>query len=694
MSPCFLTAIILQNGGKKKRFLAEQRRCVSLVTILTISDLILSNSKEISSFIILSAIIAAFAIGIASYKDKLWQYIKNRRNRCWFIYGLLSLALIIVFRQHQWLSGYWLLVTVAVWISYIVAITLSLRPKHFEKYTNPTLRKYEKWLSAGESLEHIEYFRRPSHWFFLTAEEKLEYSMLGSSYFQDIAAFDDAYRALEKIKDTWLYDEERRTVQLQRAILLVQMGSLKAAYQILGDPEKNDSNDPMVWFAYSFIFENKGDIDRALLYAEKSRDIVESGYHGSNLIIAEVYNTYSHIAMCKGNRQEALRYIDTAWHKVQQSKDMRTIHIVASNRIAQMAMAGRSRAECEAALKAYRDIIPSGSITNKLAYNNCEINYYRLCGDTKREYELIKSGYKELIPQLNHSQRILYNASTFCMLMNGHFEHAWFDKNVKAEASAYDSLPLLDRLTAYKEYMGLFQQEEFRAVCTKRPYKKLRKTIMKYYHEKAIAEIDEAISVTEPYQRHQYRTLMLHKLGILKLIEGKGHINNSKGLYLDLYYELYDAGLHQDAVHVLMTLIDECTSPYNVLIQHPVWPGAMYFSDYIACAPPAPEPQLDSDGIHLRYDHLPLPNPYAIIPLQKDVIVKHIDIVIAEFRSWKNHPYKVELSIEIARILMALERPNEAREFLQFFNNSGVSVYQLSSSMREIVIGLKKELRC
>lgn len=103
---------------------------------------------------------------------------------------------------------------------------------------------------------------------------------------------------------------------------------------------------------------------------------------------------------------------------------MRTIHIVASNRITQMAMAGRSRAECEAALKAYRDIISIGSITNKLAYNNCEINYYRLCGDTKREYELIKSGYTELIPQLNHSQRILCNASTFCMLMNGHFEHA------------------------------------------------------------------------------------------------------------------------------------------------------------------------------------------------------------------------------------------------------------------------------
>ena len=155
----------------------------------------------------------------------------------------------------------------------------------------------------------------------------------------------------EKIKDAWLYESEKEIIKIQRAMLLAQMGSMKAAYQILGDPDKNESGDPMVWFAYSFIFENAGDIDRALEYAEKSRDIVEAGYKAPDFVIAEVYNNYSRVAIFKGNRQEALHYLDIAWKKVKGSKDMRTVHIVASNRIAQMAMAGKSQAECEAALK-------------------------------------------------------------------------------------------------------------------------------------------------------------------------------------------------------------------------------------------------------------------------------------------------------------------------------------------------------
>ena len=53
---------------------------------------------------------------------------------------------------------------------------------------------------------------------------------------------------------------------------------MKAAYQVLGNPDDNCSDNPMVWFAYSFIFENAGNIDKALEYAEKSRDTVEAGY--------------------------------------------------------------------------------------------------------------------------------------------------------------------------------------------------------------------------------------------------------------------------------------------------------------------------------------------------------------------------------------------------------------------------------
>lgn len=656
---------------------------------LTIADFLLSHAGDISNYLMIGALVIAVSIGLAEHKSKLIEYITNRRNKWWFVYLAVVLAAIIFLRSRSLLAGYWLIIISVLWFLYGLSCVLSLKPKRFMKYTHPVLRRYEKWLYDGSTIEHVDFFRK-QHWYFYTAEDKLEFHMLGCAYFAEVKEFDNAYRELDKIKDAWLYEVERENIKLQRAMLLAQMGSMKAAYQILGDPKRNESDDPMAWFAYSFIFENEGDIDKALEYAEKSRDIVEAGYKAPDFVIAEIYNNYSRVAIFKGNRQEALRYLDLAWSKVKDSKDMRTLHIVASNRIAQMSMAGKSQSECEVALREYKTCIPNDSFMNKVEYNNCEINYYRQIKDSKKENDLIKSGFKEVIEHLNPTQKSLYTVSAFRMLMNGHFDHKWFDKYVRAKD--YADLPLMDKLIAYKEYMDIFQQEEFRSVCNKRPYTGLQRRIMKYYREQAIADIDEELSKVEPYNRYQYMNLMMMKLGILKLIEGKNHVDQSKGIYVDLYHQLYDAGLHLNAVHVLTTLIDECSSAYSVLIWRPLWPGAMYYSDYIAGSPPVPDPLLDPDGIHLHYYRLQIPGPFSIHPLHDDVIKEHIDKIMTEFRSWKNHPFKVDLSIEIAHILVCLDRKEEAKEFFMFFKNSGVSEMQMASWARAEIAALEVEL--
>ena len=81
---------------------------------------------------------------------------------------------------------------------------VSLKPKRFMGYTNPVLRRYEKRLYARNAIEYIDYFRK-SHWYLWTAEDKLEFYMLAVTYFADVKEFDNAYHALEKIEDGWLY---------------------------------------------------------------------------------------------------------------------------------------------------------------------------------------------------------------------------------------------------------------------------------------------------------------------------------------------------------------------------------------------------------------------------------------------------------------------------------------------------------
>lgn len=356
-----------------------------------------------------------------------------------------------------------------------------------------------------------------------------------------------------------------------------------------------------------------------------------------------------------------------------------------------MAMAGQSEAECEAALEEYNKCIPNDSFANRIEYNNCAILLYRQLKNAKRENSILKSGFKDIIGQLNHTQAVVYTASTFRMIMNARFDHGWFDRYVKAGSEEYKNLPLLEKLAVFKEYMGIYQQEEFLAVFSKAPYLGLQKKIMKYYRDSALTEIDAALNKVEPYNMHLYRNLMKHKLSILKLVEGKNHIDRSKDTYISLYKQLYDAGLHLDAADILMTLIDECTSAYNVLIYRPFWLNAVYYCDYIANAPQPPPPEPDVDGLHLNYYRLGIAGPYAIKPLKVDVIEEHIDTLMSEVRSWKHHPFKVELSIGIARVLMCLERRDEAKEFYQIFKDSGMAETQMAAWARNSIAALEAE---
>jgi hypothetical protein len=311
--------------------------------------------------------------------------------------------------------------------------------------------------------------------------------------------------------------------------------------------------------------------------------------------------------------------------------------------------------------------------------------------DYNNEYALLKTGYCEVVKSLNHKQRLIYTASTFQMIMNGHYEHGWFDEYIESDIDSYRELSVMEKLTIFREYMGLFRQDELRSVCAIAPYKALKETILEYYNSKAISDIDELLETIESTSIQEYKAVILQKLWVLKIIEGKKHIDKSKDLYVELSRYLFDAGLHLDAVSVLVSLIDECSSPENTLIWHATWPFPMYYCDYLDSIPPVLNPPLCEDAIHLAYMRTAIPGPLAIKPLKTDIASKYIGIVISEFRSWRNHPYKVDLSVEIARVLMYLNRRNEAKEFYDYFISSGAVESQMPSWMRDDIAALKNE---
>lgn len=117
----------------------------------------------------------------------------------------------------------------------------------------------------------------------------------------------------------------------------------------------------------------------------------------------------------------------------------------------------------------------------------------------------------------------------------------------------------------------------------------------------------------------------------------------------------------------------------------------VYYCDFLDMLPDPPDPDSDEDGIHLNYFRAIIPPYTQVLPTKVELIEEYIDVIIDEFHLWKNHPFKLNLCIPIANILMSLGRRNEAKEFYKFFVDSGVSSRQFASWINDDIEMLKKE---
>lgn len=174
-----------------------------MVEIFSISSA-LTTTGNITMLLMVAAILIAAFIGIYEYKGDLLEYITNRRNKWWFAVSALFFAVLVFLWTGKKLPDDYMFVLVFAYVVFVIDCFYSLQPRFFSDFQNPVLRYYEKKLYNGLVLENIGYFRRESHWYFFTTRSKLEYQMLRCLYFSELAEFDNAIRALDKIQDCWL----------------------------------------------------------------------------------------------------------------------------------------------------------------------------------------------------------------------------------------------------------------------------------------------------------------------------------------------------------------------------------------------------------------------------------------------------------------------------------------------------------
>lgn len=342
--------------------------------IITIWEFAESHTESAVLAVLAAALIIALCIFFAEYREKALAYITHRRNKCHTILLVLFAAALFALAKSEMINLAGTLVCAVIWCLYLSVCVLSMRPK--TKVNHPVLRRYGKMLDAGLSFEVSAFFEKEKHAFLLDLDERLEYTILRNKFYSEVGNFEKSYKLLAEIEEKYLYREEKEEICVRKARLLMLMSNFSAACDILGEAENCTSGDYRVWETYSFIAENRGEIEKAFEYVKKAKSKAENAGVAPERL-AQVLNNYARVALINGNREEARQYYSLAYEKAKNSGNVGILHVVMSNLIARKAIDEADKAQCEALLADYKKCIPTDSVQNVIEYNNCAIEFYR-----------------------------------------------------------------------------------------------------------------------------------------------------------------------------------------------------------------------------------------------------------------------------------------------------------------------------
>ncbi len=612
----------------------------------------------------------------------------HKRNRVHFMFGFLYLIVVLMLNQLLLISLKMTVVFVVIGLFYLfyrIRILNSCSP-----IAAWYIHKYKEYRADGLSAEHIDYFKK-EHWYYIETIDKIEYARLKSSYYDDLGLLGKAYDAANEIPNDLMYESELVDFATMKAMLLWHMGDFSAALKLMED-EKHNTN-PIKYMLTAFAFEATGDMDAAYEKVREAKDLcVTKGI--SPEYEMQIWSNLGRIQCIRGNLSEGIHYMQQA-NKMLEELEKPNADLqrnIKEPLIVHEAVARGNDSYVIQLLDNYKKQIPAESMANMISYNNLCVEVYRQFGDKKKVFELIVNGYFELSGKLDRTQRAMYQASTFRMLMNGMYVHDWLDDEIARNYEGYENLPVQERVTVYKEFASLFQQSDYYCVRDREPYSKLWEQIRTYYAGSAIADIDAQLISLNPHEIYARGKLMQDKLAILRYLQREQHIDKSKQLYLDLYNMYNDAGLQIEAVNALMTLADECKSPYNILIQfHPFFPPIIY-QDWLDKLPASPTPRKTGEDYRLSYTSV-APANVLIYPQKIDVMKEQLKIIVPIVKSWREHPAKYALSIHLSAMLLNLDCREEAEEFYNMFSKNRFSLDHYASWLQEEYYYLTAEFK-
>ena len=432
-------------------------------------------------------LLACIWLLVRTFAKDYYHKLVSRRNVVPLCVAMLYFAVVLVLYETKLfdnISIWYPIAICALYIFYLVIFFISVDRPIFavKRY----LKQCDRWIEEGEAIRHLDsVLKRP--WYVLDIDDVIRYKLMRVRFLHEAGNYSTSCSEAESIDERMLYPEERTLLTQLKVVMLIFMGNIDKAQDLVA-PLK--AEDPVVYYhLQSYFGELQGDMQKAYEFAVKSENAIHANYKNKHAIV-NTYTNLGRMSCFRENETEVFRYYRKALNVAKELHSIRQYHIVYPNYITQMQLHQKPETQIRELINEYADAIEGTSLPNQMQLENFRVAMARRTNNREIVYQTIMDAYHRLHSKADLDNRNAVEASTSKMLCGDGFRVDAILEDIVKDFPTYFQMPMPARVlvlldlsmpTDYRSYSHE-HQELFEAWA---------KELVVYAHEKALPDLDE-----------------------------------------------------------------------------------------------------------------------------------------------------------------------------------------------------------
>ena len=452
--------------------------------LLAIFEKLTQNGIPMLLTISVIIILISIYIGIRHYRKNYINRLFHKRNLCWFLCWLISLAVMLIFCSFDIIGRSPLFLSIALVAAYaLLTFSVFASVSGLVFFPKWYIKKYKKLKSRGYVVENKDVVKhRP--WYFLDANERIQYELLKASYLKDLGNIKLAYETLSNAEKLPMYKDEVSECDISRVYLLIELGNLKKARQVLESVKKYDYT--AYCFLDSFISEMEGKLDEAFEKAQKAENSINDGKYESTRIKQALYNHLGRLYCFKNNPTEVFRYFRLSIEEAKKLKETSMLEITYNNLIEQHMINNRPREEIIGLFDEYKKQLDCNNLNAVCQLINIRTRIARHFNDKADEEAVIRQGYETLKQKSKYPELSIQRVQIMHMLQMGGFNLDPVIWDIESDLSTYLSLPLPQKPRVFIALAHFAERPDVDRVR----FAAIKQSVFEYLSQNAIHDLD------------------------------------------------------------------------------------------------------------------------------------------------------------------------------------------------------------